>query len=157
MMATRVDRDVQILNHILDHIEFFVTKLQKAAEAFNELSKRKKSKKNKKKGPGEGVLTLRAKPPTQEEFVDCFQKFKHAFNLLGKLKSHIQNPSADDLVHFLFTPLRMVIQTSGGTELAKSVVVPLLTIEAIDFLHSAGTPEERHLWVALGEGWTKCR
>uniref|UniRef100_A0A8K9XQM0 SH3 domain-containing protein n=1 Tax=Oncorhynchus mykiss TaxID=8022 RepID=A0A8K9XQM0_ONCMY len=157
MMATRVDRDVQILNHILDHIEFFVTKLQKAAEAFNELSKRKKSKKNKKKGPGEGVLTLRAKPPTQEEFVDCFQKFKHAFNLLGKLKSHIQNPSADDLVHFLFTPLRMVIQTSGGTELAKSVVVPLLTIEAIDFLHSAGTAEERHLWVALGEGWTKCR
>ncbi|XP_029604251.1 epidermal growth factor receptor kinase substrate 8-like isoform X2 [Salmo trutta] len=157
MLATRVDRDVQILNHILDHIEFFVTKLQKAAEAFNELSKRKKSKKNKKKGPGEGVLTLRAKPPTQEEFVDCFQKFKHSFNLLGKLKSHIQNPSADDLVHFLFTPLRMVIQTSGGTELAKSVVVPLLTREAIDFLHSAGTAEERQLWVALGDGWTKCR
>ncbi|XP_045567987.1 epidermal growth factor receptor kinase substrate 8a isoform X5 [Salmo salar] len=157
MLATRVDRDVQILNHILDHIEFFVTKLQKAAEAFNELSKRKKSKKNRKKGPGEGVLTLRAKPPTQEEFVDCFQKFKHSFNLLGKLKSHIQNPSADDLVHFLFTPLRMVIQTSGGTELAKSVVVPLLTREAIDFLHSAGTAEERHLWVALGDGWTKCR
>ncbi|XP_055761113.1 epidermal growth factor receptor kinase substrate 8a isoform X2 [Salvelinus fontinalis] len=157
MLATRVDRDVQILNHILDHIEFFVTKLQKAAEAFNELSKRKKSKKNKKKGPGEGVLTLRAKPPTQEDFVDCFQKFKHAFNLLGKLKTLIQNPSADDLVHFLFTPLRMVIQTSGGTELAKSVVVPLLTRKAIDFLHSAGTAEERHLWVALGEGWTKCR
>ncbi|XP_045075381.1 epidermal growth factor receptor kinase substrate 8, partial [Coregonus clupeaformis] len=157
MMAAIVDRDVQILNHILDDIEFFVNKLQKAAESFNELSKRKKSKKNKKKGPGEGVLTLRAKPPTQEEFVDCFQKFKHAFNLLGKLKSHIQNPSADDLVHFLFTPLRMVIQTSGGTALAKSVVVPLLTREAIDFLHSAGTAEERHLWVALGEGWTKCR
>uniref|UniRef100_A0AAR2JIE1 Epidermal growth factor receptor kinase substrate 8 n=1 Tax=Pygocentrus nattereri TaxID=42514 RepID=A0AAR2JIE1_PYGNA len=147
----------QILNHILDDIEYFVTKLQKAAEAFNELSKRKKSKKNKKKGPGEGMLTLRAKPPGQEEFVDCFQKFKHAFNLLGKLKNHIQNPSAVDLVHFLFTPLRMVIHTSGGIDLAKSVLVPLLTREAIDFLHSAGTPEERHLWVTLGDGWTKCR
>ena len=50
-----------------------------------------------------------------------------------------------------------MVQTSGGVELAKSVLVPLLTAEAIDFLHSAGTAEERHLWVALGEGWTKCR
>uniref|UniRef100_A0A8C2J1H8 Epidermal growth factor receptor kinase substrate 8 n=1 Tax=Cyprinus carpio TaxID=7962 RepID=A0A8C2J1H8_CYPCA len=157
MSAAQVDRDVQILNHILDDIEHFVTKLQKAAEAFNDLSKRKKTKKSKKKGPGEGVLTLRAKPPSQDEFIDCFQKFKHAFNLLGKLKNHIQNPSAVDLIHFLFNPLRLVIQTSGGVDLAKSVIVPLLTREAIDFLHAAGSAEERHLWVTLGDGWTKCR
>ncbi|XP_062373804.1 epidermal growth factor receptor kinase substrate 8a isoform X4 [Sardina pilchardus] len=157
MSAARVDRDVQILNHILDDIEHFVTKLQKAAEAFNELSKRKKSKKGKKKGPGEGVLTLRSKPPAQEDFVDCFQKFKCAFNLLAKLKNHISNPSAVDLVHFLFTPLRMVIQTSGGVDLVKTVLVPLLTREAIDFLHASATAEERHLWVTLGDGWTKCR
>ncbi|XP_034434766.1 LOW QUALITY PROTEIN: epidermal growth factor receptor kinase substrate 8a [Hippoglossus hippoglossus] len=156
MTAARVDRDVQILNHILDDIEFFVTKLQKAAEAFNDLSKRKKIK-SKKKGPGEGVLTLRSKPPGEDEFVDCFQKFKHAFNQLGKLKDHIQNPSSTDLVHFLFTPLRMVIQASGSPDLARSVVVPLLTRDAIDFLHASGTAEERHLWVALGDGWTKCR
>lgn len=157
MSAVQVDRDVQILNHILDDIEHFVTNLQKAAEAFNELSKRKTTKKSKKKGPGEGVLTLRAKPPSQDEFVDCFQKFKHAFNLLWKLKNHIQNPSAVDLVHFLFNPLGLVIQTSGGVDLAKSVIVPLLTREAIDFLHAAGSAEERHLWVTLGDGWTKCR
>ncbi|KAG7232245.1 hypothetical protein INR49_008872 [Caranx melampygus] len=157
MTAARVDRDVQILNHLLDDIEAFVTKLQKAAEAFTELSRRKKTKKGKKKGPGEGVLTLRSKPPTEDEFVDCLQKFKHAFNQLGKLRDHIQNPSAVDLVHFLFNPLRMVIQASGSVDLARSVVVPLLTKEAIDFLHSSGTAEERHLWVALGDGWTKCR
>ncbi|XP_038152095.1 epidermal growth factor receptor kinase substrate 8a isoform X3 [Cyprinodon tularosa] len=157
MTALRVDRDVQILNHILDDIEFFVTKLQKAAEAFNELSKRKKATKNKKKAPGEGVLSLRARAPSEEEFVDCLQKFKHAFNQLAKLKDHIQNPSSVDLVHFLFTPLRMVVQASGGTDLARSVVVPLLTRDAIEFLHSSGTAEERHLWVTLGDGWTKCR
>ncbi|XP_066580451.1 epidermal growth factor receptor kinase substrate 8a isoform X2 [Amia ocellicauda] len=157
VMAARIDRDVQILNHILDDIESFVTKLQKAAEAFNELSKRKKSKKSKKKGPGEGVLTLRARPPIQEEFVDCFQKFKHAFNLLGKLKSHIQNPSALELVHFLFTPLNMVIQTTGGVDLANSILSPLLTKDAIDFLHSTVTAEERQLWLSLGDAWTKSR
>ncbi|XP_056604676.1 epidermal growth factor receptor kinase substrate 8a isoform X3 [Triplophysa dalaica] len=157
MSPARIDKDVQILNHILDDIEHFVNKLQKAAEAFNELGKRKKSKKSKKKTPGEGVLTLRSKPPSQDEFVDCLQKFKHAFNLLGKLKQLIQNPSAVDLLHFLFSPLRLVIQTSGGVDLAKSVIVPLLTKEAIDFLHSSGSEDERHLWVTLGDGWTKCR
>ncbi|KAM6215788.1 epidermal growth factor receptor kinase substrate 8 [Rhynchocyon petersi] len=157
MMAARIDRDVQILNHILDDIEFFITKLQKAAEAFAELSKRKKTKKNKKKGPGEGVLTLRAKPPPPDEFIDCFQKFKHGFNLLAKLKSHIQNPSAADLVHFLFTPLNMVVQATGGPELASSVLSPLLTKDAVDFLNYTVNTEERQLWISLGETWMKAR
>ncbi|KAM6095154.1 epidermal growth factor receptor kinase substrate 8 isoform 2-T5 [Chlamydotis macqueenii] len=157
MIAARIDRDVQILNHILDDIEYFVTKLQKAAEAFAELSKRKKTKKSKKKGPGEGVLTLRAKPPPPDEFVDCFQKFKHGFNLLAKLKFHIQNPSATELVHFLFTPLHMVVQTTGGPELAGTVLSPLLTKDTIDFLRYTVTSEEGQLWMSLGDTWTKAR
>ncbi|XP_061618642.1 epidermal growth factor receptor kinase substrate 8a isoform X3 [Phyllopteryx taeniolatus] len=152
--AAVVDRDVQILNRILDDIEAFVGRLQKAAEAFGQLAKRKK---NKKKSPGEGVLTLRSRPPDESQFVDCLQKFKFAFNQLGKLNGLIQNPSADELLHFLFTPLRMVVRASGGADLARSAVVPLLTREAIEFLHAAGTPEERRLWVTLGDGWTKCR
>ncbi|XP_069765324.1 epidermal growth factor receptor kinase substrate 8a isoform X4 [Narcine bancroftii] len=157
MAAVRIDRDVQILNHVLDDVEAFVIKLQKAAEAFSQLSQRKKSKKGKKKGPGEGVLTLRSKPPPQDEFFDCFQKFKHAFNLLAKLKSHIQNPSAIDLVHFLFTPLNMVIQTTGGPETGGSILSPLLTKDAIDFLNTCVTSEEKVIWFSLGEAWTKPR
>ncbi|XP_073420716.1 epidermal growth factor receptor kinase substrate 8 isoform X2 [Dendrobates tinctorius] len=155
MAEARIDRDVQILNHILDDIEFFILKLQKAAEAFSELSKRRKTKK--KKGPGDGVLTLRAKPPHQEEFVDCFQKFKHGFNLLAKLKPHIQNPSAAELVHFLFTPLSMMLEATGGPELAKSVVSPLLIKDAIDFLHFVLNTEEKNLWSSLGDTWSKTR
>ncbi|CAJ0943915.1 unnamed protein product, partial [Ranitomeya imitator] len=104
-----------------------------------------------------GVLTLRAKPPHQEEFVDCFQKFKHGFNLLAKLKPHIQNPSAAELVHFLFTPLSMMLEATGGPELAKSVVSPLLIKDAIDFLHFVLNAEEKNLWFSLGDTWSKTR
>ncbi|KAM8972367.1 epidermal growth factor receptor kinase substrate 8 [Pelodytes ibericus] len=155
MAETRIDRDVQILNHILDDIEFFIMKLQKAAEAFSQLSKRRKIKK--KKGPGEGVLTIRAKPPPHDEFVDCFQKFKHAFNLLAKLKSHIQNPSAPELVHFLITPLSMMVDATGGPEVAKSVLSPLFQKDAIDFMQYVLNAEERKLWASLGDGWNKAR
>lgn len=42
----------QILNHILDDIEFFVIQLQKAAEAFGALAERRRKKKGKRRGPG---------------------------------------------------------------------------------------------------------
>uniref|UniRef100_A0A8B9G8J3 Epidermal growth factor receptor kinase substrate 8-like protein 2 n=1 Tax=Amazona collaria TaxID=241587 RepID=A0A8B9G8J3_9PSIT len=147
----------QILNCTLDDIEVFVARLQKAAEAFRQLNQRKKGKKNKKKGPAEGVLTLRARPPSEAEFIDCFQKTKLAFNLLAKLRKHIQNPSASELVHFLFGPLELIISSCGGPELARSVISPLLSKDATDFLRGHLTPKEINLWDSLGETWTRSR
>uniref|UniRef100_A0A670XM10 Epidermal growth factor receptor kinase substrate 8-like protein 2 n=1 Tax=Pseudonaja textilis TaxID=8673 RepID=A0A670XM10_PSETE len=147
----------QILNCTLDDIELFVAKLQKAAEAFRQLNQRKKGKKNKKKGPAEGVLTLRAKPPREIEFLDCFQKIKLALNLLVKLKKHIQNPSASELVHFLFGPLELIVNSSGGPEFAGSVVSPLLSKDTTDFLKGHLTPKEMALWESLGGTWTRSR
>ncbi|NWT13276.1 ES8L2 protein, partial [Vireo altiloquus] len=157
MLAQKIEKETQILNCTLDDIEVFVARLQKAAEAFQQLSQRKKGRQNKKKGPAEGMLTLRARPPSEAEFIDCFQKTKLAFNLLAKLRKHIQNPSASELVHFLFGPLELIINSCGGPELARSVLSPLLSKDATDFLRGHLTPKEINLWDSLGETWTRSR
>ncbi|XP_071760896.2 epidermal growth factor receptor kinase substrate 8-like protein 2 isoform X2 [Centroberyx gerrardi] len=156
-LAQRIEKDVQILNCALDDIEIFVARLQKAAEAFSQLNHRNKSKKNKKKGPAEGMLTLRAKPPSEAEFIDSLQKLKLAFNLLAKLKKHIQNPSASELVHFLFGPLELVLQSCGSPELPRAVISPHLSKDAVDFLRGHLSPKEMTIFELLGDGWTKPR
>jgi hypothetical protein len=44
-----------------------------------------RSKKSKKKDHGEGLLSMRARPPLEREFIDILQKFKLSFNLLVSL------------------------------------------------------------------------
>ncbi|XP_006877044.1 PREDICTED: epidermal growth factor receptor kinase substrate 8-like protein 2 [Chrysochloris asiatica] len=157
VLAHKIEKETQILNCALDDIEWFVARLQKAAEAFKQLNQRKKGKKKGKKAPAEGVLTLRARPPAEAEFIDCFQKTKLAINLLAKLQKHIQNPSAAELMHFLFGPLELIISTCGGPELARSVSSPLLSREAVGFLRGHLIPKEMALWETLGETWTRPR
>ncbi|XP_043915066.1 epidermal growth factor receptor kinase substrate 8-like protein 2 [Protopterus annectens] len=157
VLAHKVEKDVQLLNCTLDDIEVFVAQLQKAAEAFSQLNMRKKGKKNKKKGPAEGMLTLRAKPPSEAEFIDTIQKIKLAFNLLAKLRKHIQNPSATELVHSLFGPLELILRSCGGTELPRSILTPLLSKDGVEFLRGYLTPKEVTLWESLGETWTRPR
>lgn len=157
VLAQKIEKETQILNCALDDIEWFVARLQKAAEAFKQLNQRKKGKKKGKKGPAEGVLTLRARPPSEAEFVDCFQKTKLAINLLAKLQKHIQNPSAAELVHFLFGPLDLIVSTCGGPDIARSVFSPLLSREAVNFLRGHLVPKEMGLWDSLGETWTRPR
>ncbi|KAF3822404.1 epidermal growth factor receptor kinase substrate 8-like protein 2 isoform X3 [Mirounga angustirostris] len=157
VLAQKIEKETQILNCALDDIEWFVARLQKAAEAFKQLNQRKKGKKKGKKGPAEGVLTLRARPPSEAQFIDCFQKTKLAINLLAKLQKHIQNPSAAELVHFLFGPLDLIVSTCGGPDIARSVSSPLLSREAVGFLRGHLVPKEMTLWDSLGETWTRPR
>ncbi|KAJ8299246.1 hypothetical protein KUTeg_023306 [Tegillarca granosa] len=130
-----LERDVQLLNCCFDDIEKFVSRLQQAAEAFRELEKRKRERsanKKKNKQAGDGMLQMRARPPPAEDFVDIFQKFKFAFNLLSKLKAHIHDPNAPELVHFLFTPLSLIYEASrdpvhNNADLAERALAPLIT------------------------------
>ncbi|XP_067876122.1 epidermal growth factor receptor kinase substrate 8-like protein 1 isoform X2 [Heterodontus francisci] len=155
----RATRDVMILNHTFDDIEAFMVRLQKTAEAFKILDQRKKSRMGKKKSikdTGEGLLTLKARPPTQEEFVDVFQKYKYSFSLLARVKNHITNPNATELIHFLFGPLDMMVQTTG-LEVAQSVATPFLTNDAVHLLTSTLNETEMAQWQSLGDYWTKPR
>ena len=65
------------MNRCFDDIEKFIARLQHAAAAFRELEKRRRSRKSKKKDLGDGMLSVRAKPPPEREFINIFQKFNN--------------------------------------------------------------------------------
>ena len=73
------------------------------------------------------------------------------------MKSHIHDPNAPELVHFLFTPLALIVDASRdadiSTDLATRVVSPLFTSDAIDLLLNCLTSKENDLWQSLGEAW----
>ncbi|KAB0801196.1 hypothetical protein PPYR_05550 [Photinus pyralis] len=155
--SEKYERDVTILNHCFDDIEKFIARLQHAAAASKELERRRRSRKSKKRDMGDGMLSMRTKPPPEKEFFDIFQKFKLSFNLLAKLKAHIHDPNAPELVHFLFTPLALIVEASHDTHfdlhLPQKVVSPLLTREAINLLMNCVTSKETELWHSLGDAW----
>ncbi|XP_054913692.1 LOW QUALITY PROTEIN: epidermal growth factor receptor kinase substrate 8-like protein 1 [Poeciliopsis prolifica] len=151
----RAEREVTILNHCFDDIESFMGKLQQTAEASNLLTQRKKKKKKSKKQTAEDdLLTEKARPPSEDEFIDIFQKFKYSFCLLARLKSTIASPSSEELVHHVFKPLDMMVKTTGGPTFGASVSSPAMTSSAVSLLQETLNQDEAALWTALGPNWT---
>ncbi|KAK2725043.1 epidermal growth factor receptor kinase substrate 8-like [Artemia franciscana] len=155
--SEKYERDVAVLNRCFDDIERFIARLQHAAAASRELDRRRRSRKSKKKDHGDGIIAVRARAPPEKDFVDTLQKFKLSFNLLAKLKAHIHDPNAPELVHFLFTPLALIIDASRDAQLEPNlparVISPLLTVEAVELLTNCLTSKETELWHSLGEAW----
>lgn len=152
------EREVEILNHCFDDVERFMSRLQQTAEAqsvLNQRTKKKRSRKSKKKGDqDDDLLTMKACPPTEEEFVDIFQKIKYSLSLLDRLKSSITQPDAPELLHPVFVPLRLMVKTTGGPALGATVVSPAMTSGAVSLLQEHLTEEEKGLWTSLGPNWT---
>lgn len=148
--TSRIEMEVQILNHCFDDIERFVTRLQNSSEYFKE----RKSHKSKQQ---DSMLSVKAQMPPPQQVVDIFQKFKYSFNLLAKLKAHIHDPNAPELVHFLFTPLSLIVNATKEQPyrgLAKTVWMPLLTKDSKELLLNCLTSKEQDLWLSLGDAWT---
>ncbi|XP_062264081.1 epidermal growth factor receptor kinase substrate 8-like protein 1a [Platichthys flesus] len=150
------EREVEILNHCFDDVERFMGRLQQTAEAQSVLDQRtKKSRKSKKKpGPDDDLLTMKAFPPSEEDFLDVFQKIKYSLSLLDRLKSSISQPDASDLLHHIFVPLGLMVKTTGGPALAASVVSPAMTSGAVSLLQEHLAGGEQELWTSLGSNWT---
>ncbi|XP_056614386.1 epidermal growth factor receptor kinase substrate 8 isoform X2 [Triplophysa dalaica] len=138
---TEGDRDVDILNHLINDIEAFADRVTAVAPKTNKQKKKKKKGNKRVKGMA-----------SDEEFTVCLQKIKMAFNLLAKLNNKIQNPSAPDLTHCLFTILHLIV-CQCGEDLPQTVVAPLLEPQCVLLLSEHATPEEDKLWQSLGDPW----
>ncbi|XP_068435297.1 epidermal growth factor receptor kinase substrate 8-like protein 1a [Clinocottus analis] len=150
-------RELEFMNHCFDDVERFMARLQQTAEAQSVLNQRGKkgSRKSKKKQErDDDVLVLKACPPSEEEFVDIFQKIKYSLCLLDRLKSSIAQPDAPELLHHIFVPLTLMVNTTGGPALGASVVSPAMTSGTVSLLQEHLIAEEKKLWTSLGPNWT---
>ncbi|KAK6025731.1 variant SH3 domain protein, partial [Ostertagia ostertagi] len=156
------------LNRCFDDIERFVARIQSAAFAQRELEQqahryRTAMRRDKRSGPPppdpNGILQMRAQLPIEPEFVDIFRKFKLSFNLLAKLKNHIHEPNAPEIVAL---PLHTFDRhcSSGtrchwrsGGNIAPQIVSPLLSLEARELMQNCLTSKESDVWMSLGETW----
>lgn len=71
------------------------------------------------------MLSAQARGPNADDFFEILSKFKLAFNLLAKLKGCIHEPNAPELVHFLFTPLAIIIESARNGKSKESLRVSL--------------------------------
>ncbi|XP_061114759.1 epidermal growth factor receptor kinase substrate 8-like protein 3b [Conger conger] len=138
---TNTQRNVEILNHVLEDVELFVAKVQAALSAQN-------SKKKKKKNKNRDTASM----PPPNEFLECLQKIKYGLNLLVKLNGILKNPSAAEYVHIIF-PILQLLVPQCPRDLPSSVVVPMLMEQTLQFLSKEVTPEEDKLWISLGDAW----
>ncbi|XP_054836143.1 epidermal growth factor receptor kinase substrate 8-like protein 3 isoform X2 [Eublepharis macularius] len=140
-------RATEILNHILSDIEIFVGKLQQTSDTLNDNKKKKKPKKKKNQ---ESL-------PPELEFKECFQKIKYSFSLLAMLEHILQQPSAQDLIHLIFSTLSTILSNCPWTKLAPTVDSPLLTPAAVSLLKCSLNSDEQATWKSLGDAWSLTR
>ncbi|PAA84918.1 hypothetical protein BOX15_Mlig033471g1, partial [Macrostomum lignano] len=137
---------VQVLNRCLEEVEAFSLRIQQQ-QPQPQHPATPRSHRSERHSPPHQAL------PSTEDFVDILKKLKLALNLLGRLEGRIHQPNAPELVHCLFVPLVLIVQ-SIGPDLPSRVLSPLLTPAAVALLKHCLTSKECELWYSLGNAWT---
>ena len=150
-----MQKDTILLNYCIDDIERFAAEIR-LKHFPEEINDRRKSSE-----------------PRAIDFVNIFQKFKLAFNLLvsllrilprsnlmdffqGRLEEFMENPNAPEMLHHLFPPLAFLVDECFDVfdeDLVKDVLYPLPTPKAVDLLERCLGQREAVIWRALGENW----
>ncbi|XP_037102373.1 epidermal growth factor receptor kinase substrate 8-like protein 3b isoform X2 [Syngnathus acus] len=147
---TDVERNTEILNHVLNDLEIFLGKVLTVGTATP--SQIDKSKKKgvfiKKKNHDSPAAQL----PPPREFISCLQKIKYGLNLLGQLDGTLVNTTASDYIHFFFSSLATILP-HYNSQLPRVAVSPLLTESSLRLLRQVVNPEEDQLWRSMGDSW----
>ncbi|XP_040472884.1 epidermal growth factor receptor kinase substrate 8-like protein 3 [Falco naumanni] len=145
-VTSSVDRDVEVLNHVLSDLELFMVQL-KTALGMDGTTNVKKKKKMKKKGA----------LPSKGDYTEFFQKVKYGLNLLGRTHQHVRDPDPSQLLHLIFTALSFVLQHCPSPSLPAAVEAPLLLPEALELLEKTLHQDHHRTWKTLGIAWNKPR
>jgi hypothetical protein len=148
--ASKIQRDVDVLNHTLDDLDDFLKEVRRCAQAFKEYeAKRKRAKKD----AALEELKEQAQPPEEMAFIATYQKCKFAINLTAKLGHHLSNPPAYKMIKSILGVLDELIGCNGGPKLASSVVSPLISKRALELTRRVLTQKHKAIWSDLGQNW----
>ncbi|XP_072701144.1 LOW QUALITY PROTEIN: epidermal growth factor receptor kinase substrate 8-like protein 3 [Ciconia boyciana] len=143
-VTSSVDRDVEVLNHVLRDLDLFVVRLKTALGMVSTTNLKKRKMKNK------GL-------PPRDDYVDFFQKVKYALNLVGRTHRHVREPDPSELLRLIFTALSFVLAHCPKPSPAPAVEAPLLVPEAVELLEETLHHDDYGTWKALGIAWNKTR
>ncbi|XP_065901844.1 epidermal growth factor receptor kinase substrate 8-like isoform X2 [Dysidea avara] len=151
--AAKIQRDVDMLNHLMDDLEDFIASVRERAAAWQELEKKKKKSKKRSGEAALEILMMKAQPPPEADYIVAYQKCKYAINVVSKLGHHLSSPTSSELLQGLFGLLGELIRSNNGTQLAASVEAPLITKRAIHLMLTSLSKKNSVLWRQLGENW----
>jgi len=135
----QIQKDTILLNYCIDDIESLCSDLRASRAGIG------------REGPPKTLEDYKA-----TDFISIFQKFKLAFNLLGRLNPEISQPNAAELVHHLFPPLAYLMDACldlFDEDVQREVATPFLTEMAITLLKNCLGTREVVIWNACGDYW----